>query len=212
MSVQKSTKKMTFVLLLIAGSIGGASISLLVNTPKGKELYADAWLNIALGILSIGLVSFIMIKGWEKLSNRERSLWLTFLIFLTLLAVYTTSHNWQYLPWGRASAFQIADHFLVALSLGDYEGATQYMKPCVREKVGTDVLRAESQTKPVSWQFTEYERGYSSVSTIGTARLVDGSEVRIELRMRWNGLKWEVFSVIFGEPYKDAVIQFLWGC
>ncbi len=212
MSVQKTAKKRPFTFQVFASIFIGASLAILANTSKGKELFADAWLNITTPVLMLGLYFFIVNKSWKKRNYQQNILWSVSLVFVALLAIYQISHNWQYLPWGRVSAFKTADNFLVAMKLGDYEGATKYMKPCVREKVGTGVLGDENQTKPISWQLTDYEREYSSASTIGTAKLVNGSEVRIEFKMRWNGYKWEVFSVIFGEPYRDAILQFSWGC
>ena len=210
MGIQNNLRK--FIFIATFGILGSVAMIVLANTPIGKEFYADAWLNICIPIFALTAYLLLVVKTWEKINNQQKLLWSLLLIAMTFFAVYETSDNWQYLPWGRASAFKTSDSFLVSMNKGDYEGATQYMKPCVREKVGTDVLRDENQTKPISWQFTDYKREYSSVSTIGTAKLVDGSEVRIEFQMSWNGFKWEIFSVIFGEPYKDAIIQFSWGC
>ena len=210
MGIQNNLRK--FIFIATFGILGSVAMIVLANTPIGKEFYADAWLNIGIPIFALTAYLLLVVKTWEKINNQQKLLWSLLLVAMTFFAVYETSDNWQYLPWGRASAFKTSDSFLVSMNKGDYEGATQYMKPCVREKVGTGVLRDENQTKPISWQFTDYKREYSSVSTIGTAKLVDGSEVRIEFQMSWNGFKWEIFSVIFGEPYKDAIIQFSWGC
>ena len=210
MKIQNNLKK--FIFIATFGILGGVVLIILFNTPKGKELNAEAWFDIVIAVFMLGAYAFTVFKDWKKRNFQQNSLWSVLLVLITLFTVYQATDKWQYLPWGRASAFNTADSFLVAMNQGDYEGATQYMKPCVREKVGTGVLRDESRTKPISWQLVDYERDYAFVSIIGTAKLIDDSVVRVEFQMQWNGFKWEVFSVIFGEPYKDAIIQFSWGC
>jgi hypothetical protein len=64
----------------------------------------------------------------------------------------------------------------------------------------------------MNWQWTDYENHSSFVSTIGTAKFIDNAELRIEIKLKWNGYKWEVYGVVFGEPYKDTRIEFSWGC
>lgn len=212
MIVQKKIKKSSLIFLMIVSAIIGVGLPILANTPKGKELYADAWLDFIMPFIMFGAYLLIVVSTWKSKNNQQKFLWSGLLILITLFALYQTSDNWQYMPWGHASAFKTANSFLVSMNQSDYEGATQYMKPCVREEVGTRVLGNVGQTKPVSWQFTDYKREYAYVSIIGLAKLINGSDVRTEIKMQWNGFKWEIYSVIFGEPYKDAIIQFLWGC
>ena len=120
--------------------------------------------------------------------------------------------NWGVFPWGRASAFETANLFLTAMKQGNYVKATQYMQPCVRDFVGVNSLGNPEETKPTDWQWTKYEYHPSFVSTIGTAQFIDNTELRIEVELSWNGYKWELYGVTFGEPYKDPRIQFSWGC
>ena len=165
-----------------------------------------------LAILTI-LLFVIVLVSWRSYSKNKRVLWTTLLTCQILGVLYLFSLNWGAFPWGQSSAFQTADNFLFAMNQGNYPGAVDMMRPCVMEYVGVEALGYEDQTKPINWQLTEYEvRNGGSVSIIGSAVFVTGIEHRIEISMKWNGFKWEVDGVIFGEPYKEPVIQFHWGC
>jgi hypothetical protein len=149
---------------------------------------------------------------WRKLENRSKivlGIVLPVQLFSTI-ALFLLS--WGIFPWGRAGALATADRFLSTMKQGDYLEATQYMQPCVRDFVGLDVLGTPEETRPTRWQWTDYESNGSFASTIGTARFIDNVELRIEIKLSWNGYKWELYGVTFGEPYKNPRLQFSWGC
>jgi hypothetical protein len=149
---------------------------------------------------------------WRKLENRSKVV-LGIAVPVQLFGIIVLFlSSWGIFPWGRAGAFATADRFLATMKRGNYLEATQYMQPCVRDFVGLEVLGTPEETRPISWQWTGYESNGSFASTIGTAKFIDNAELRMEIELSWNGYKWELYGVTFGEPHKNPRVHFSWGC
>ena len=201
----------SLVFLIIATVLISVSLMFFPFTSRGIELHIDVWFKMIMPIFILGLNSFILTKEWKKKSNKQKFFLSALLGFLALSAVYQTSDNWQYSSWGRASAFNTVDNFLTTMKAGDYKGATQYIKPCAQQQFDIGSLEDGRYTKPISWQLTEYTNYNSYATIIGSSKLADKSEVPIEFRITWNGLKWEVFSVVFGK-FDNKTLQFSVDC
>jgi hypothetical protein len=155
---------------------------------------------------SLVLSLVLMLFSWRKNNTRLKIISGFQVVFFLFMIIVMNTLNWGIFPWGRTTAFQTADKFLAVMKQGDYSGAIEYMRPCIQESARGDLGET---TKPISWQWTNYEYHPSFVSTIGAIKFVDGTELRLELRMKWNGFKWEIFGIIFGEPYKNPRIQLM---
>ena len=87
MIVQKKIKKSSLIFLIIVIAIVEIGLLILANTPKGKELYADAWLDFIMPFIMVGAYLLIVVSTWKSKNNQQKFLWSGLLIIVTLFAL-----------------------------------------------------------------------------------------------------------------------------
>jgi hypothetical protein len=169
-------------------------------------------MNIILFVMAIGLLGQLigLVFNWGRYKTRFKVILSVGLLAQSFFVMMLFVLHWGAFPWGRVGAIATSDNFLTAMKDEDYFKATQYMNPCMQKIAGIDSLGKVEETRPISWQWTEYKYDVSWVSTIGKVKFVDNMELPIEVNLKWNGYKWELYGVTAGEPNKDPRIHFDW--
>ena len=120
MSTKTTLRKPVFLLSLIIALIMTFGLEALAQTAKGKEVYADVWLDELVLFFSLCLCVVVISSQWKTASKGKKYLILAITGLSILLVISGTSQNWQYFPWSRASAFDTADEFMTDLQKQDF--------------------------------------------------------------------------------------------
>lgn len=195
MSLPSKFRKPTFILTLIASVLIGLGVSVLANSAKGKEIYADVWLQVFLHFFLLLGYGRILSISWKTASQQKRVLLLSVTGVITLLAISNTSHSWQYLPCGRISALETANQFLNNLKNEDSVDAFEKLSPITKKHLSADVFHFPI-AQPISWHLENMDR--RAVIT-GSATFSDGIQLPIEIRLNWINNKWRIYGVKFGQ-------------
>lgn len=195
MGIRAIIQKPAFILQLIIGLFIGGGSEFFANSTKGKEIYADVWLQILLPLILLCGVITIILGTWKTVNRQRRFILICASVMLVLFAVSTTLYDWQYLPWGRASAFETADSFMTDLKNADSAAAYERLAPVAQNHIPAKDFNYP-ETQPASWHWESIDR-YSVIT--GDAAFADGTRSPIEIRLDWINYEWKIYGVKFGE-------------
>ena len=142
---------------------------------------------------------------WNQTAKSFRLLYAGLMICL-LISIYPFS------PGRRAQAEQLAQDFMTAASVGDYEAALD-MTAGNWQGNSYQAVRNDLQNPnnwPVSWNLSGLRLDIVADVVQGTAVFPDGAElpVRIEAEWRWTKGRWFINSVEFGKFLDETRLYF----
>jgi hypothetical protein len=165
-------------------------------------------LQLVLFLVIAGFATLQLRNNWHKLEKGFRILMIAMITTLLLAFPVSVYIDWPHLPWGRASAFQVADEFLADLKAADYTAAREKLTPVTQRSLSANALGGSS-AQPITWQLGRMDR-YDVIT--GTAVFADGIELPIQLRMDWLHGRWQIYGVTFGDRSGDLRLDFMVCC